>query len=81
MIAHVSDRARWRDKPLAVRQRHAKQMCIEIRAKCPWVATDPFACMRIYNRLVNGIENPEGIGFKLNGPTYNLIHPDHVNTI
>lgn len=77
----IADRQRWYLKDMQFRQRHAKDMCLTISKQCVWVSTDPFALLRIYNRLVNCTEHPEGIGFKQVGAQYTLIHSDHVQAL
>lgn len=72
----------WVKRPVEHRRELAKKILVLIQGHAPKrTQSDPFLTLRIYNRLVNGSETPEGIGFEWSKGEYRLANPEAIHCL
>lgn len=72
----------WAKRPIEQRRVLAQKILILIRGHFPRrTESDPFFTLRIYNRLVNGTEAPEGIGFEWKAGEYRLANAEACHAV
>lgn len=80
-LNNIQDVQRWRNLESTKRRLLAQIMMREVEQKVVLCQTDPFLIQRLFNRLMNGTETPEGVGFKWMGGEYRLIKPECVQVL
>lgn len=72
----------WAKRPSVQRKELAIKICALIKGHFPdRTQSDSFLILRIFNRLANGTETPEGIGFEWKGGEYRLSNPEAIHAL